>query len=51
MMAASASARTVGAVGLHLLGAGLGLDPVEGVEGRDQRQVELVLDGVAGDAR
>ena len=37
-------------VGLDLLGTGLGLDPVEGVEGGDQRQVELVLDQVPGDA-
>ncbi len=39
----------VGGVGLDFLGARLGLDPVEGVEGRHQRQVELMLDRVAGD--
>ena len=31
--------------------ARLGLHPGEGVEGRDERQVELVLEPVAGDAR
>ena len=31
--------------------AGLGLDPGEGVERRHQRQVELVLEAVPGDAR
>ena len=31
--------------------AGLGLDPGQRVEGRHQRQVELVLEPVAGDAR
>ena len=31
--------------------AGLGLHPGQGVEGRHQRQVELVLEAVAGDAR
>ncbi len=35
---------------LDLFGAGLGLHPVEGMEGRDEGQVHLVLDGVAGDA-
>ena len=50
MMAASASARRCASVGLHLFGAGLGLDPVEGVEGAHQGQVELVLDGVPGQA-
>ena len=30
----------VGQVGRHLLGAGLGLHPVQRVEGADQRQVE-----------
>ena len=40
----------VGGVGLDLFRAGLGLDPVEGVEGGDQRQVQLVLDQVAGHA-
>ena len=34
-------------VGLDLFGHGLRLDPVERVEGADQRQVQLVLDHVA----
>ena len=37
-------------VRLDLLGAGLGLDPVQRVERRHQGEVELVLDGVPGDA-
>ena len=37
----------VGHVGLDLFGHRLGLDPVEGVERADQRQVQLVLDHVA----
>ena len=36
---------------LHLLGHRLRLDAVEGVERADQRQVQLVLDHVAGEAR
>ena len=36
---------------LRLGVAGLGLDPGEGVERRHQRQVELVLEPVAGHAR
>ena len=38
----------VGHVGLDLFGHRLGLDPIQGVEGADERQVELVLDDVAG---
>ena len=38
-------------VGLDLFGARLGLHPVEGVERADERQVELVLDDVPGQAR
>ena len=36
---------------LRLGVAGLGLHPGEGVERRHQREVELVLEPVAGDAR
>ena len=39
----------VGHVGLHLLGHRFRLDPVEGVERAHERQVELVLDHVAGE--
>ena len=46
MTSASASTRRCG-LGV----AGLGLDPGERVEGRHQRQVELVLEAVAGHAR
>ncbi len=41
----------MGLVARHLLGARLGLHSGQGVEGRHQREVELVLDAVAGDAR
>ena len=41
----------VGHVRLHLLGHRLGLHPVERVERADQRQVQLVLDHVAGQPR
>ena len=40
----------MGHVGLDLFGHRLGLDPVQGVEGADEREVELVLDDVAGEA-
>ena len=40
----------VGHVGFDLFGHRLGLDPVQCVEGADQRQVELVLDDVTGEA-
>ena len=38
-------------VARHLLGARLGLHPGEGVERGHEREIELVLDAVAGDAR
>ena len=41
----------VGHVGLHLLWHRLGLDTVEGVEGADERQVQLMLDHVPREAR
>ena len=41
----------VGHVGFDLFGHRLGLDPVQRVEGADQREVELVLDDVTGEPR
>ena len=51
MTVASASGAPRRQVGDHLLGHGLCLHPVERVEGGQQGDVELVLDGVAGQPR
>ena len=51
MISDSALARRPGLGCLDLLRAGLGLNPVERVERRDERELEAVLDGVTGEPR